>query len=614
MLTTEISEKYQLWLDANEAYYQISGGESEEDPLMSDEQFDELTQELLGFNEPEITDAVTNRIWTKRGMTDAEQVESQMVSLKKVKYESRANVLEILKFLEHRDRLVLGPKLDGIAIKAFLNEPADGFYPVKMVITRGGQDVTDILEFHPDFQFSTNDWRIDTLMVAGELVLPKRLFMDKWSEDSDNPKPYANARNAVPGVLKREPRDLRFIPCTDGVSPLMPLENAANNRLPHIWNANHGEVLANIYEIEKRHQHYKSDAFPYQTDGLVVGYKTDRQEIKQNYVLNMVSVKFKAPTAETTVTEITYTQKKSGALTPVIWFDPTPLDGSMVRKATGYNYNNIKVNHIGIGSRIVITKGGDIIPAVLKVLLRSDKIPMPEVDYHVKGKHLYAVDMQTSTIYKFVLGMRLMQIDGIGETLAEQIGAIVDYDIVRLFDSNNKPDIRAVLGGGKVWEKFEIFYQTKTLGLDMLINLLQFDGCGPVLSKTFANVILGANPSIAGIDKNVLNTVCRGEGFAKIRAAMESLKGYGVKVIKPVEISDESLTYEMSGAPPSGTKADFERELLKLFPNSVHVPLTKTTKYLFVDSLSSGSSKLNRGRKFNIKIITYEAALAKRLN
>jgi NAD-dependent DNA ligase len=605
MMTTELRERYQLWLDANEQYYSISVGESDEESLMSDEQFDDLTEELRGSREPEIVEAVNSKIWTVRGMESANSVQSQMVSLKKEKYESRASVLTILKFLEHREELVIGPKLDGIAIKTFLQEPVNGYYPVKMIITRGGQDVTSILEFHPDFQFSVAKWSIPTLMTAGELVLPKKVFLSKWSEDSDNPKPYANARNGVPGVLKREPRDLRYIPCTDGISPLIPIDGKGS-----IWTP---RAIDSIYDMEARHQWYKSDEFPYQTDGLVVGYKAERQEIKENYVMNMIAVKFKAPKAETVVTGITYTQKKSGALTPVVWFNPTPLDGSMTTKANGYNWNNLKVMHIGIGSRIIITKSGDIIPVVDKVLSRSDNIPMPDVEYTVRGKHLYAVDMQVSVIYKFVLGMRLMQIDGIGETIAQQIGEIVDNDIVRLFDDSNKPEIRRILGGGRVWEKFEIFYQTKTLGLDMLINLLQFDGCGPVLSKRFAGIILGTNKDTAGIDQNVLNTVCRGDGFHRIRKAMEDLKTYGVKVIKPVEINDESITFEMSGTPPGMSKSDFERKLRERFPNAVHVPLTKETKYLFVDTISSASSKLNKARKYNLKIVTYASALEGRI-
>jgi NAD-dependent DNA ligase len=603
MITAEITEKLDLWLEANQNYYSINVDGTDEEPLMSDEQFEQLTNDLLSYEEPEITETVNSKIWTAAGMSSPEEVKSQMVSLNKLKYESRANVIEIFKFLEKREGLLIGPKLDGMAIKVFLEQPVNGYYPIKMIITRGGQDVTDILMFHRDFQLSTDKWDIPTLMVAGELVLPKKLFIEKWSEESDNPKPYANPRNGVPGVLKREPNDLRFIPCTDGISPLVSKAGYS------IWKTI--VDISEVYDIEAFHQSFKSESFDFQTDGVVVGYKTDKQVIKQNFVMNMVAVKFKAPKARTIVKGITYTQKKSGALTPVVWFEPTPLDGSSVTKASGYNYNNLKVNHIGIGSHIVITKGGDIIPIVEKVITRSENIPLPEVDYIVKGKHLYAVDMATSTRYKFVLGLKLLQVDGIGETTAEQIGMLVKHDIVKLFDDSLKPDIMALLGGGKLWEKFLIFYQTKTIGLDLLINLLQFDGCGPVLSKTFANVILGNNPSVAGVDKAVLNTVCRGEGFKKIQSSMMELKGYGVKVIKPIEINDESLTFEMSGNPPKGmTKLDFEKELKSTYPNSVHTTLTKNTKYLFVDDLSSGSSKLNKARSYNIKIVTYETALS----
>jgi DNA ligase (NAD+) len=324
----------------------------------------------------------------------------------------------------------------------------------------------------------------------------------------------------------------------------------------------------------------------------------------------MIAVKFKAPSAKVTIKDIIYTQKKSGALTPVVLYDPVLLDGSYPSRATAYNYNNLKVLHIGIGAEVLITKSGDIIPVVDKVLKRSDNIPMPDVEYYISGKHMYAVNMEVSTSYKFVLGLKLLQIDGIGETLAMQIGAIVDYDIIKLFDTANKPAIRLVLGGGKVWDKFDIFYQTRTLTLDMLINLLQFNGCGKVLSRTFANIILGdKSQSVAGIDKNVLNMVCRGEGFKRINDAMKLLVTYGVRVVRPIKIDDSSLTFEMTGTPPGMTKGEFAAKLKQQYPNSVHVSLTKDTKVLFVDTLSSNSSKLNRARKYNLRILTYEQGL-----
>ena len=275
------------------------------------------------------------------------------------------------------------------------------------------------------------------------------------------------------------------------------------------------------------------------------------------------------------------------------------------------DYQNLKNAHIGIGSQIQITKSGDIIPIVEKVLSRSNDIPMPKEDFTIKGKHLVAIDDTESITYKFILGLKLLQLDGIGPVIAEQIGSVVDYDIIQLFNTQNKPKLINILGTGGVWNNFEKFYQIKTIGLDLLIELLQFDRCGKTLSKKFAELILKESNDTTGIDKNVLNNVCRGDGFKKINESMRLLSTFGVKVIKPIKINDETISFEMSGSPTNGmTKQDFIIGMKQKFPNSTHTTLTKDTKYLFVDSLISSASKLNKARKYNTKIVTYEQALS----
>ena len=234
---------------------------------------------------------------------------------------------------------------------------------------------------------------------------------------------------------------------------------------------------------------------------------------------------------------------------------------------------------------------------------------MPEIDYIISGKHLISMNNEESIIYRFILGLKLLNIDGIGDTIATQIGSVVNNDIIELFNTENKPKIIGVLGTGAVWQKFENFYNTKNISLDLLIELLQFDRCGKTLSKRFAEIILKQSTDTSGIDKNVLNNVCRGEGFKKINESMKRLQTYGVKVTKPLKIDDTTISFELSGNPPSMTKAQFIEKIKLRYPNSVHTTLTKDTKYLFVDNVNGTSSKLNKARKYNTKIVLYSEAL-----
>jgi len=603
-LTEEQQESLNQFVEASDAYY------NSDEPLMSDEQFDELKETLLAYNIETIDKIVKNTIQTVDGLVNASEVVTSMISLKKEKFESKASLIEVLKFLNlnlsnYFNQLSYGPKLDGMAVKViFFNlVSTDTFRRIKLIQTRGGQDITNLLYQHKDFVIK-NDEFVGNI-IHGELVVSKAVFHEKYSVESDTDYNYSNPRNAIPGILKINVNDLRFIPCTDGISPLLKIKNT-------VWKTFTEENP--IHLLETHHQFFKSDKFPFQTDGIVVGYPAAEQIIKENYPMNLVAIKFKAPTTETEVINIEYTQKKSGNLTPIIIIKPTPLDGSIINKVAGYNYSSLKTLHIGIGSKILITKSGDIIPVVAKVLSRSNNIPMPDVDYQLVGKHLVALNSELSANYKFILGLKLLQIDGIGDTLADQIGQIVKYDIIKLFDSMYKPEIRNILGGGKVWEKFNIFYQTRNLPLDLLINIMQFDRCGKVLSKTFAHIITSKKVDTKGIDNKVLLYVCKGEGFQRIKIAIAELLTYGIKVIKPIDINEDSITFEMTGTPPDKmSKNDFIAKLKVQYPNSVHVTLTKDTKYLFVDDLNSASGKCNKARKYNTEIITYSDALLGKL-
>lgn len=596
----ELREKLNNWVSASKSYYNV-----DEDSELSDVDFDKLTNEL----KLELVDYPHALRVIKGTITKIDTEESQVyvdenteqISLDKIQYESLASVPKIHRWFNGAltdKECVVGPKLDGISIKVKMEH--DYFHEIsdiKQITTRGGQDVTEELRNHPDIVALLKYTQYQN--IHGELVVPKKLFYEKWSTEilgDDNG--YANPRNAVVGILKKEPNDLRFIACTDGTNPVdIGFE---------IWT----KVEPNMDWLGFFEKYKRGDWFPFQIDGLVVGYKTDKRIVKDNYPMNMVSVKFPAPKAKTKVIGFEWSQKKSGNLTPMYLLEPVQLDGTICKRANAYNYDSVKKAHCGVGSEVIITKSNDIIPIIDKVLTRSNDIIMPSVEYTVVGKHAVAVDDTLSVEYRFVLGLKLLEIDGIGETIANQIGGVVDFDIIQLFNPRKKVDIRAIMGDGKTFEKFCSIYSIKNIPLDQLIEIMQFNRCGKVLSRKFAEIITGKKIDTKGIEKELLLHICKNEGFQQIKQAIGTLSSFGVKVIKPVEINADTITFEMTGSPQNGmTKKDFVDQFKVKYPNSTQTTLNKNTSYLFVDSMASNSSKMNKARRYNIPIYTYEQAL-----
>ncbi len=600
--------KIQTWQEASKTYY----GDGDGEVIMSDSEFDELTDEILFWDIPEITRFIESRIYIKdKGMVEIDQQFNQsqeMISLKKIKFKDMSSISEIRKFfVANRKPLFYGPKFDGAALKINMNIGDISTNPkIERIISRGGIDVTTKFKYIDSIERLKIDF-FDKSIIAGELVIKKSIFNEKYSADGDNDYEYENARNFVGKLVKDEKfdrkilDDLVFIPCTDGTNPLM----------NDVWKPFTNNEL---YKLQDIIRFYKSDTFPYLCDGIVIAYHEDgERQVKDNYPLNMVAIKFPANRAKSKVIGFEWTQKKSGKLTPKVLIEPVKHEGSTLTCANGYNYQNVLEKHIGIGSEIEVEKSGDIIPVVAKVLTRSSIITLPTCDYKREGKHLIALDMEESRKYKFILGLNLLQLDGIGPTIGEKIGEIVDFDIIKLFSTFYKPDLCNQLGGGSNWQKFSELYNIKTLSLDRLIALLQFDGVGPKISLKVALLITKKSNDTSNISSEILQKVCRGEGLDKIKSAITELKNYGIAVTAPIEISEDNITFEMTGNPPQMTKQEFVKKLSEIYPNSIHTSLTKDTTYLFCDDLSSNSGKINKARKYNVKILTYSQALKTQL-
>ena len=411
--------------------------------------------------------------------------------------------------------------------------------------------------------------------------------------------------------MKTNPNDLRFAVCTDGFGPI--------HKTFRIWEQLPVGVNLESFFYNK----WKNESYPFQVDGIVIGFNLKNKsnfEIKNNYPTNLTAIKFKSQSVKTIVTDIEWSIKKSGKLTPVLHIQPVNLDGSTITKCSGYSYYFLKTKRLGIGSQIMIHKSGDIIPTVDKVLSYSVNMNLPKIDWVEDGKHIKTVEnTEDQQSQKFILGLRLLQLEGIGPVIADKIGNLpnIDFNIIKLFDTNNKPDIKILLGSDSAnWNRFEQFYNIKKIPLDQLIEMLQINDCGKTLSKKFSFILTNKKVDTKGMNKELLKSVCTNEGIYNklIKKSIAELKQYGITVIKPIELSENSFSFEMSGNYDKMTKIQFTKELQKKYPNAIHTNLNKETKYLIVDNITSNTSKANKARKYNIKIITYEQALKDNLN
>jgi DNA ligase (NAD+) len=130
-------------------------------------------------------------------------------------------------------------------------------------------------------------------------------------------------------------------------------------------------LVSNIEEVWQYSQKIKTDAqsMNYPIDGLVV--KLDNNIIKESLGTvgktprGWCAIKFPAKEVATIIKDITWQVGRTGKITPVAELEPIELLGTIVKRATLHNFQNVKDLELSQGDYVVIRKAGDIIPEVV---------------------------------------------------------------------------------------------------------------------------------------------------------------------------------------------------------------------------------------------------------
>ena len=227
------------------------------------------------------------------------------------------------------------------------------------------------------------------LEVRGEVYLPMASFAKVNAERTANEEePFANPRNAAAGSLKQlDPRTVAkrglsvvvySLGYLDGAEPppshaqVLKWFSALGFPTPEkFWLCqDEDDLLAAIDELDQRRRR-----FVYQTDGAVLKLNSvslrERVGATSKAPRWAIAYKYEAEQAETKVLDITVQVGRTGALTPVAELEPVRVSGSVVRRATLHNEDQIKRLDVRVGDRVTIQKAGEVIPEVVGVVLHK---------------------------------------------------------------------------------------------------------------------------------------------------------------------------------------------------------------------------------------------------
>ncbi len=306
------------------------------------------------------------------------------------------------KFNHNKDICVV-EKLDGLSIGA---EYKDG--KLIKAILRGnaieGENIFDnfIKMIGIQRQISDNF----TGILRGEIVLTNDHHQRYFAE-------YSNPRNAASGICRRldgigcEYLTVYFYQILGNIefkSEIDQFQYLKNNSLlvpnyalspspPKVW-----EYYNHYIEVQR-------NKLNYWIDGLVAS-SNDMAHQKEAGELHYrprakIAIKFPNQLIKTTIKDITWTVGNLGRITPIAWFEPVNLLGSVIEKASIYNTTYIEKLGIGINATVLVCKANEIIPRVEKVITAGNKTNTPtqcpvchgEVEF--QGEYLMCLSTDT---------------------------------------------------------------------------------------------------------------------------------------------------------------------------------------------------------------------------
>jgi len=364
-------------------------------PEISDYEFDLMMKELalLENENPEFLDSnsPSKRVGSDHS-NSFNQIEHSNPMLSLGNTYSREDVAafhqRVVKALETQPEYVCELKYDGISISLHYTNGQ-----LQHAVTRGdgirGDDVTDNIKTINSIPLSLHGSGYpNKFEIRGEVFMPRLVFDELNRLKIENGElPFANPRNATAGTVKllqstevaKRKLDCYlyyFIsdepPCNTHFGNLRKAAEWGFKIPEHIVKCSSLDDVFDFIEfwdIERK-------KLPYDTDGIVIKVNSMEQHEMLGFTAKTprwaIAYKFKAEEVQTELLSIDYQVGRTGAITPVANLKPVQLAGTVVKRATLHNADQIALLDIRIGDTVIVEKGGEIIPKIVGIANRSD--------------------------------------------------------------------------------------------------------------------------------------------------------------------------------------------------------------------------------------------------
>ena len=592
--------------EANEAY-RIGK------PVMSDSEYDILIEELAEMSpEDELLSVVGHEILDETRKT---RLPIPMASMNKIKTLDEIKDWQRLKLIPNAVEIICTPKYDGLSlcVDEVIGEAitrGDGVYGQRS--TEHYRLIGNHLDINNIFSYS-----------YGEVIMPKQVFLDKYSND------FANPRNLVAGLINSKTvseslRDCNFIKYgavatkntfTTKKELLDSLNERQETKVPYhvcgILDLSEDLLISLFKEWSKD---YEIDGIILEVNNLATQESLGRETSSGNPVWARA---FKHDSfeqkAESEVIGISWNISKNGLLKPIIHINPIRLDGVTVSNVTGNNARFIKDMGIGVGAKVIVKRSGMVIPKIIDVVQTVDFVEPTiegiDVVWNEAGIELITLtETEDQKLKKIVAFFEILEADNVGEGVVTQLWD-AGYKTIKDVLNITIDQLESIDRFGK--RKAKIVYDSiKKSITGVQLSKLQhasgvFSGLG---SKKLA--------LLEHFDgKPTIDQVMEVEGFAEISARnfVENydifrtfVEGLPVEIEQKVEVVLAGTDLVGKTFVFTGVRRKDLEEVIVSRGGVIGGSVSKNTTHLVMKAKGSGSSKEEKAISLGVEILTVE--------
>ncbi|RCW90900.1 NAD-dependent DNA ligase LigA [Winogradskyella arenosi] len=497
--------------------------------------------------------------------------------------------------------------------------------------------------------------------IRGEIVLPITGFLKMNEERIENGEdPYKNPRNTASGslklqdsaeVAKRPLECLLYSIVGNNLNIESQFDGLEKARSWGFKVPQEAKLVHSIDEVLDYINYWDTHRFdlPFEIDGVVVKVNNLHQQDELGFTSKAprwaMAYKFKAEQVSTRLNKITYQVGRTGAITPVANLEPVQLAGTIVKRASLHNADQIEKLDIREGDEVFVEKGGEIIPKIIAVDLTKrpeDSVPTEYISHcpecHTElirlegeAKHYCpnynGCPTQVAGRIQHFISRKAMDIDGLG---GETVTLLVKEGLISNYSDLYDLTVEQVIPLERMAQKSAVnlvngIEASKQIPFERVLFALGIRYVGETVAKKLAKhyksveALMQASltdlVTVDEIGERIAQSVVEFFNAEENKAIIERLKSFGVQL----EISADQLanqTEKLKGQTfvVSGVFETISRnELKKLIEDNggkVSSSISSKTSFLIAGD-KMGPSKREKAERLNINILTEMSFLNK---